>query len=55
MVINHKKATRVTKKAATAMDHIITNSFVENTFKAAIIKSDVLDHSPVCIFTPSAN
>ena len=44
------KPTRVTKKTATAIDHIITNSFVENTFKTAIIKSDVSDHFPICIF-----
>ena len=44
------KPSRVTKKTATAIDHIITNSFVENTFKTAIIKSDVSDHFPICIF-----
>ena len=49
------KPTRVTKKSVTAIDHIITNSFVENTFKTAIIKSDVSDHFPVCIFIPSTN
>ena len=47
------KPTRVTKKSATAIDHIITNSFVENTFKKAIIKSGVSDHFPICIFFPS--
>ena len=44
------KPTRVTRKTATAIYHIITNSFVENTFKTAIIKSDVSDHFPICIF-----
>ena len=33
------KPTRVTKKNCTAIDHIIINSFVENTFKIAILKS----------------
>ena len=42
--------TRVTKKTGTTIDHIITNSFVENTFKTAIIKTDVSDHFPICIF-----
>ena len=46
---------RVTKKTTTAIDHFITNSFVENTFKTAIIKSDVSDHFPICIFFPSTN
>ena len=40
------KPTRVTIKDATAIDHIITNSLAENTFKTAIIKSDVLDYFP---------
>ena len=50
MIPTINKPTRVTKKTATAIDHIITNSFVENTFKTAIIKSDVSDHFPICIF-----
>ena len=29
---NHNKGTRVTKKTATAIGHIITNNFAENTF-----------------------
>ena len=41
------KATRVTKKPATVIDHIITTSFVENTFKTATIKTDVSDHFPI--------
>ena len=55
MIPTINKATRVTKKTATAIDHIITNSFVENTFKTAIIKTDVSDHFPICIFFPSTN
>ena len=42
-------------KTATTIGHIITNSFVENTFKTAIIKSDVSDLFPTCIFVPSTN
>ena len=37
------------------IDHIITNSFVENTFKTAIIKSDVSYHFPIFVFIPSTN
>ena len=50
MIPTISKSTRVTKKTATAIDHIIINSFVQNTFKTAIIKSDVSDHFPICIF-----
>ena len=55
MIPTINKPTRVTEKTATAIDHIITNSFVDNTFKTAIIKSDVSDHFPICIFIPSTN
>ena len=55
MIPTINKPTRVTKKTATAINHIITNSFVENTFKTAIIKSDVSDHYPICIFIPLTN
>ena len=39
MIPTINKPTRVTKKTATETHHIITNSFVENTFKTAIIKT----------------
>ena len=55
MIPTINKHTRVAKKTATAIDHIISKSFVENSFKTAIIKSDVSDHFPVCIFFPSTN
>ena len=38
------KPTRVTKKVATAIDHMITNCFVDTNFKTAIFKSDISDH-----------
>ena len=44
------KPTRVTKKTATAIDHIITNCFVDTNFKTAIFKSDISDHFPICVF-----
>ena len=47
MIPTINKPTRVTKKTATSIDHIITNSFVENTFKTAIIKSGVSVFFPV--------
>ena len=42
------KPTRVTKKTATAIDHIITNCFVDTNLKTAFYKSNmnlnVVDH-----------
>ena len=55
MIPTINKPTRVTKKTVTAIVYIITNSFVENTFKTAITKSDVSGHFPICIFIPSTN
>ena len=37
--------TRVTRKAATPIDHIRTNEIV---FKTAIFKGDIHDHFPIC-------
>ena len=47
------KPTRVTRKTATAIDHILTNSFIDTTIKSGIIKSDVLDHLPISLSIPS--
>ena len=47
------KPTRVTIKTATAMDNILTNSFVDTNFKSAIFKTDISDHFPICLFFPS--
>ena len=38
------KPTRVTRKTATAIDHILTNSFVDRVFKTVIFKSNISDH-----------
>ena len=47
MISITNKPTRVTKKTATAMNHIITNFFVDTNFKTAIFKSDISD---LCFF-----
>ena len=44
------KPTRVTKKTATAIDHIITTCFADTNFKTAIYKSDISNHFPICVF-----
>ena len=43
------KPTRVTMKTATAIDHILTISFVDTDFKSAILKTDISDHFHVCL------
>ena len=50
MIPSTNKPTRVTRKTATAIDHILTNSFVDTTIKTGVIKSDVSDHFPICLF-----
>ena len=40
-------------KTATAIDHILTNSFVDTNFKSAIFKTDYSDHLPIWFFLPS--
>ena len=47
------KPTRVTRKTATAIDHILTKSFCDTVFKTAIYKCDVSDHFPICFLIPS--
>ena len=44
------KPTRVTRKSASAIDHIITNCFADSNFKTAIFKSDMSDHFPIGAF-----
>ena len=53
MIPTINKPTRVSRKTATAIDHILTNSFIDTTIKTGIIKSDVSDHFPICLFIPS--
>ena len=52
MILTINESTSVNKKTATAIDHIITNSFVENNFKTAIIKSIDSDHFPIPFVLP---
>ena len=44
------KPTRVTKKTATAIDHINSNCFDDTNFKTKIFKCDISDHFPICVF-----
>ena len=42
-----------TRKTATAIDHILTNHFVNVNFKTTIFKTDISDHFPVSIIISS--
>ena len=53
MIPAMNKPTRVTGTTATAIDHILTDSFIDRNSKTAIFKSDISDHFPICFITPS--
>ena len=53
MVPTINKSTQVTRKTPAAINHMLTNGFIDRTIRTAIIKSDVLDHFPICLFIPS--
>ena len=47
------KPTRVTRKTTTAIDYILTNSFIDTSIKTGIIIMYVSDQFPICLFIPS--
>ena len=53
MIPTINKPTRVTRKAATGIDHILANQFINVAFKMVIFKTDVSNHFPVCIIISS--
>ena len=48
------KPTRVTRKTSSIIDHILTNSFVNNNSKTFIFKIDISDHLPICFLQPTS-
>ena len=42
-----RRATRVTRTTATAIDHIITDAILESTMHSGIIKANISDHFPI--------
>ena len=42
-----KRATRVTRTTATAIDHIITDGILESTMHTGITKANLSDHFPI--------
>ena len=53
MIPTINKPTRVTRTKATAIDHILSNSFIDRNFKTTIFKCDISDHFPICFIIPS--
>ena len=52
MIPTINKLTRFTRHTATAIDHVFTNTIVDNIgIKTAIVKTDILDHSLIIFAT----
>ena len=47
MIPTKNKPIRVTRTITTAIDHILTNSFLDRNFKTAVFKSAISDHFPI--------
>ena len=45
------KPARVTRVNATAIDHILTNTFSNKQIKMGIIRTEILDHLPIFLIT----
>ena len=41
------KPTRISKNNATIIDHILTNTFINENYSSGVIKTDISDHFPV--------
>ena len=42
-----QRATMVTRKTATAIDHIITNAILESTMHSEVIRANISDYYPI--------
>ena len=49
------KSIIVTRKIATAVNHILSNCFTETVFKIVIFKSDISDNAPICFLVLSSS
>ena len=45
------KPTRATRTNAIAIDHIVTNAFLNKQIKTGIIKTEIWDHFPIFLIT----
>ena len=53
MVSIINKPRTVTRKATTAMEHILTNSFVDRSFETVIFRRNIWDLFPISFVKPS--
>ena len=54
MILTINKPTRVTRHTVTAIDHVFTNTIMDNIeIKAAIVKTYITDHFPIIFATKS--
>ena len=52
MIPTIKKLTRIKRHTATAIDHVFTNTIMDNIeIKSAILKTDISDHFPIIFAT----
>ena len=49
-----RRATRITRTTATAIDHIITDAILESTIHSGIIKANISDHFPIFIISENS-
>ena len=54
MIPTINKPNCVTRKTATATDHILRNSFIDTVFKTAILKTDISDQIPICYLSQNS-
>ena len=53
LILTISKPKRVPRKTATAIYHILTNSFIDRSFKTTIFKSDISDYFTICFTAPT--
>ena len=47
LVPTTNKPKRITKDTISAIDHLVTNSIINNQFKTSILTADISDHFPI--------
>ena len=45
------KPTRISKNNATVIDHLLTNTFINENYLTGIVKTDISDHFPIFFIT----
>lgn len=55
MIPTINQPTRVTRKTARTIYHIVINCFAERVFQTAIFKGNISNHFPICFLVPSSS